>query len=205
MKGTAIEIPLAKRGQLALKFYTDIVIASVVLIIASPFLAIIALAIKLTSRGSVIYKQIRVGQNGVAFNCLKFRSMRQDAERKTGPVWAQDHDDRVTPVGQFLRRWCLDELPQLWNVLRGEMSLIGPRPERPSFVAQFEQKIHNYQERHIMRPGLTGWAQVNGLRGNTSIEDRTTYDRYYVNNWSLGFDLKVFFLTFRAIIKGNNV
>jgi len=182
----------------------DVVVSVLLIILTLPLMAVISLAIKLNSRGPLLFRQRRVGLDGGEFNCLKFRSMAVDAEAKTGPVWAKPGDTRVTAVGRILRRWSLDELPQLFNVLRGDMSLVGPRPERPEFVRQFEEKIDGYQERHRVRSGLTGWAQVNGLRGDTPIEARTEYDRYYVENWSLWFDLKILFLTVRAVIKGEN-
>jgi len=130
--------------------------------------------------------------------------MRVGAEDRTGVVWAKPGDARVTPFGRFMRRFSLDELPQLWNIVRGDMSLVGPRPERPEFVSQFERHLDGYQERHRMRAGLTGWAQVNGLRGNTSIEERTKFDRYYVENWSLLLDLKILLMTILAVVKGDN-
>ena len=126
---------------------------------------------------------------------LKFRSMRQDAERHTGPVWTKAGDPRRTRIGAFLRRTSLDELPQLFNVIRGDMSLVGPRPERPVFVDRFTKRVPRYAERHAVRPGVTGWAQINGLRGNAPIEDRTTYDLYYLENWTLWLDLRILFRT----------
>ncbi len=182
----------------------DIIISSILFIIALPLMIVIATAIKLSARGPLLFNQRRVGPDNRAFDCLKFRSMMVDAEEKTGPVWAKPNDARVTGVGRILRRWSLDELPQLLNVLRGDMSLIGPRPERPEFVRQFEKSVDGYHERHRVRAGITGWAQVNGLRGDTPIEARTEYDRYYVENWSLLFDLKILFLTARAVVKGEN-
>ena len=165
---------------------------------------IIAIAIKIDSPGPLLYKQRRVGLDGEEFNVLKFRSMRQDAESKTGAVWATAGDSRVTKVGKLLRRWSLDELPQFRNVIRGDMSLIGPRPERPEFVQQFEKRIDGYQERHRVKTGITGWAQVNKLRGDVPIEERTKFDRYYIENWSLLFDIKILVLTVKAVIVGEN-
>ncbi len=182
----------------------DFLISLIILILLSPLMLLLAVLVKLSSPGPVFYSQRRVGLDGKVFNCLKFRSMYIGAEDKTGAVWAKPGDTRVTPFGRFMRRFSLDELPQLWNVLRGDMSLVGPRPERPEFVSQFEKILEGYQERHRVRAGLTGWAQVNGLRGNTSIEERTKYDRYYVENWSLMFDLKILFMTIVAVIKGEN-
>jgi Undecaprenyl-phosphate glucose phosphotransferase len=159
-----------------------------------PFL-IIAVIIKRTSKGPVFYKQERMGLDGKAFQVFKFRSMYMGAEDETGPVWARDNDPRCTPVGRWLRRFDLDELPQLWNVLRGDMSIVGPRPERPYFVEQFKHRIPQYMLRHKVKAGITGWAQVNGWRGNTSLEKRIEYDLYYIENWSVALDLKIIWLT----------
>jgi len=159
-----------------------------------PF-AVIAAAIRLNSPGSVFYRQERMGLDRRPFMVLKFRSMYDDAERDTGPVWTREDDPRRTPVGTFLRRFSLDELPQLWNVLRGEMSLVGPRPERPFFVDQFKERVPQYMLRHKVKSGMTGWAQVNGWRGNTSIEKRIEYDLYYIENWSVALDFKILWLT----------
>ncbi len=182
----------------------DILISFVSIVLLSPFLALMAVLVKTGSAGPVFYRQKRVGLDGKEFTMLKFRSMRQDAEEKTGPVWAQANDPRVTPLGSFLRRSSLDELPQLFNVLAGDMSLVGPRPERKFFVDQFQQEIPKYAERHRVRSGMTGWAQVNGQRGQSPIEDRTRFDVYYIENWSLGFDIKIILMTFMAIIRGEN-
>ena len=162
------------------------------------------LLIKLTSRGPVFYQQSRVGMDNREFHMLKFRSMVQDAEDKTGPVWAKANDPRVTKIGKFLRRSSIDELPQLINVLKGEMSLVGPRPERKVFVEEFRQYVPKYAERHRVRSGMTGWAQVNGLRGQSPIEDRTRYDVYYIENWSIWFDIKIILMTFMTIVRGEN-
>jgi len=182
----------------------DLSVGFVSLVLVLPLMVLIAVCVKLTSRGPIFYRQRRVGLDGRVFDCLKFRSMRSDAESETGPVWTKEKDTRVTPLGRFLRRFSLDELPQLVNVLRGEMSLIGPRPERPEFVHQFEQQILGYHERHRVRAGMTGWAQVNGLRGEVPIEERTKYDRYYVENWSLGLDMKILLMTIRAVLFGKD-
>jgi len=181
----------------------DIILAGVVLFLASPLLLVIALLVKRTP-GPVLYRQERVGLDGTTFDLLKFRTMRIDAEKKSGPVWTQQNDPRVTPIGRILRRLSLDELPQLLNVLRGEMSLVGPRPERPFFVKKFKDQIPKYLDRHRVKSGMTGWAQVNGLRGNAPIADRTKYDVYYVENWSLIFDLKIIFKTIRAVLFGKD-
>ena len=164
--------------------------AAALAVLAIPF-ALLSLAVKLTSRGPVFYRQERMGLDGKSFTIVKFRSMFDNAEDETGPVWAKPADPRVTPFGKFLRRSNLDELPQLWNVLRGDMSIVGPRPERPHFVAQFKHKIPQYMLRHKVKAGLTGWAQVNGWRGNTPLEKRIEYDLYYIENWSLLLDLKI--------------
>ena len=156
---------------------------------------IIALLIKWTSQGPVFYRQERMGLDGRPFWVYKFRSMKEDAEEVTGPIWARDDDPRCTTVGRLLRRWDLDELPQIWNVLRGDMSIVGPRPERPFFVDQFKHRFPQYMLRHKVKAGITGWAQVNGWRGNTSLEKRIEFDLYYIENWSLRLDLKILILT----------
>jgi Undecaprenyl-phosphate glucose phosphotransferase len=167
---------------------------AVLLLLAIPFWIIAAL-VKMSSRGDVFYKQERMGLDGKPFMIYKFRSMYTGAESETGPVFASEQDPRRTPVGKLLRRSNIDELPQLWNVLRGDMSIVGPRPERPLFVAQFKDKIPSYMLRHKVKAGITGWAQVNGWRGNTSIEKRIEYDLYYIENWSVRLDLKIMWLT----------
>lgn len=182
----------------------DVTVSLVALIILSPVFFLVALLIKLDSKGSIIYKQERVGFDGKEFLILKFRTMQTGAEQKTGPVWAKLNDPRRTRIGTFLRRTSIDELPQLINVLRGDMSLVGPRPERKFFVEKFKEEIPRYLERHRVRSGMTGWAQVNGLRGNTPIEERTKYDIYYVENWSLAFDMKIILKTLSAVISGEN-
>jgi exopolysaccharide biosynthesis polyprenyl glycosylphosphotransferase len=161
------------------------------LVFLSPLMLLVALLVKLESKGSVFYAQTRVGLDGKPFPMLKFRSMRSDAEKESGPVWASADDPRRTRLGAFLRKTSIDELPQLINVLLGEMSLVGPRPERPVFVEQFKQVVPRYMDRHKEKAGITGWAQVNGLRGETSIVERTKYDLYYIENWSLLLDLKI--------------
>ena len=155
----------------------------------------IAIAVKLGSKGPLLYKQERMGLDRDVFMMYKFRSMKIGAENQTGPVWAKEDDDRKTSVGSFLRSTSLDELPQLFNVFIGQMSLVGPRPERPIFVEEFKKSIPFYMLRLKMKAGLTGWAQVNGWRGNTSLEKRIEFDLYYIKNWSLLFDIKIIFLT----------
>src|SRR5687767_966851 len=165
-----------------------------VILMAIPF-GIIAALVKLTSPGPVFYRQERMGLDGKAFNVYKFRSMYVGAEDTTGPIWARKDDPRATPIGRWLRRVDLDELPQFLNVLRGDMSIVGPRPERPFFVEQFKHRIPQYMLRHKVKAGITGWAQVNGWRGNTSLEKRIEYDLYYIENWSVGLDIKIMWLT----------
>ena len=173
----------------------DLVIATAALLVLSPVMLLVALAIWLEDRGPVLYRQIRMGLDGKPFPILKFRSMRVGAENSTGAVWAEKDDPRRTRVGEFIRAWSLDELPQLWNVLVGDMSVIGPRPERPEFVEQFRAEFPHYMLRHKVRAGMTGWAQVHGWRGNTSIRMRIEHDLYYIENWSLLLDVKILFLT----------
>jgi len=173
----------------------DIVLSSTILLILSPVYLLLALLVKLTSKGPIFYSQNRVGADGREFRIYKFRSMEQNAENKTGPVWAQKDDPRTTGLGKFLRQWNLDEIPQFFNVLKGDMSVVGPRPERPVFVEHFKKDIPKYMLRHKMKSGITGWAQVNGLRGNTPIEKRIKYDLYYIGHWSHIFDLKIMALT----------
>ncbi len=182
----------------------DILLSILGLILLSPMLALVAVLVKLTSTGPVLYRQQRIGLDGKSFHILKFRSMVSDAEKKSGPTWATRDDPRVTRIGKLIRRTSIDELPQLINVIRGDMSLVGPRPERPHFVQEFKSVVPKYQERHRFRSGITGWAQVNGLRGQSSIEDRTKYDIFYIENWSLMLDLKILILTIIAIFKGEN-
>jgi len=173
----------------------DLLFGAVGLAIVAPVMLAIGVALKLTSPGPVLYQQERMGVDGRRFKMLKFRTMRVNAEEETGPVWARPDDPRRTALGVFLRRTSLDELPQLFNVLRGEMSLVGPRPERPSFVEEFRRRVPGYMLRHKVKAGITGWAQINGWRGNTSIERRIECDLYYIERWSLGFDLKILLQT----------
>ena len=179
----------------AIKRVIDIGCSSAALAILSGPMTIIAAAIRLSSDGPILYRQERMGLDGQPFELLKFRSMYQDAESESGPVWASENDPRRTTIGKFLRRFSLDELPQLWNVLMGDMSLVGPRPERPFFVDQFKNRVPQYMLRHKVKAGITGWAQVNGWRGNTSIEKRIEYDLYYIENWSVALDFKIMWLT----------
>jgi exopolysaccharide biosynthesis polyprenyl glycosylphosphotransferase len=188
-----------------LKRALDVGISWTLLVFLSPLLLVMALLVKLTSRhGPVLYVQERVGLDGKPFYMLKFRSMRPDAEAESGPVWTSPNDPRRTRLGEIIRRFSLDEFPQLVNVLVGEMSLVGPRPERPEFVAQFANLVPRYRERHMEKAGMTGWAQVNGLRGQTSIVERTEYDLFYVETWSLAFDVKILLKTLAAVIHDRN-
>ncbi len=182
----------------------DVILSLTGLIVLSPFLLLIAVLVKLTSPGPVFYRQERCGLNGRTFYMLKFRSMAADAERQTGAVWAAKNDDRRTWLGAFLRHTSLDELPQLWNVLMGDMSLVGPRPERPVFIQQFKRTIPNYMARHCVKAGITGWAQVHGWRGNTSLRKRLQYDLYYITHWTPWLDLRILWMTlFKGIVHRN--
>jgi sugar transferase (PEP-CTERM system associated) len=190
------------RSLMAAKRAIDVVAALAGLIVALPLLLVIAVVVKVSSRGSVFYHQERVGLNGRNFTVHKFRTMGQDAEASTGPVWSRPSDARVTPVGRFLRRLRLDEIPQLWNVLRGEMSLVGPRPERPSFVSQLSATIPFYGQRHVIKPGLTGWAQIRYTYG-ASIEDaieKLQYDLYYIKNLSIALDIVIVIETIKTVL-----
>ena len=180
----------------------DVVFSVFALIVLSPLMLTIAAIIRLTSPGKAIFRQERVGRAGKPFNIYKFRSMHADAEEKVGHVWAETDDPRQTSLGKFLRRWSLDELPQFFNVLKGDMSLVGPRPEMSGLIDTFSESIPHYLARQRVKSGMTGWAQVNGLRGNTSLEERISYDRYYIENWSLALDIKIILKTLWAIKKG---
>lgn len=192
--------PLDQQLNRVLKRGLDVLVAGVALVLLSPLMLLIALAVYLQDHGPALFVQERVGFNGEPFQMLKFRSMRVTAE-VDGPGWTRPDDARRTGIGGFLRRYSLDELPQLINVLVGDMSLVGPRAEQPFFVEQFKQRIPRYMGRHKEKAGLTGWAQVNGLRGDTSIEERTRYDLYYVENWSLLFDIKILVRTIPAVFR----
>tara|TARA_B100001123_G_scaffold444244_1_gene592501 strand:- start:13 stop:1392 length:1380 start_codon:yes stop_codon:yes gene_type:complete len=183
----------------------DIGLSSVALLTLTIPLGLIAMLVKLSSPGPAFYHQERMGLDGKAFVVNKFRSMYADAEDTTGPIWSPDNDPRRTPVGRWLRRFHLDELPQFWNVLKGEMSMVGPRPERPFFVAQFKDRIPQYMLRHKVKAGITGWAQVNGWSGNTSLEKRIEYDLYYIQNWSISLDLKIIWLTAVRVLLNRNL
>jgi Undecaprenyl-phosphate glucose phosphotransferase len=196
-------MPLAGWNRV-LKRVIDLAVAAAALAFLAPVMALIALSVKLSSRGPVFFAQERMGIDGSVFRVWKFRTMRVDAEADTGPVWARRDDPRSTAVGGSLRRLSLDELPQLWNVLRGEMSLVGPRPERPVFIQEFRRHVPKYMLRHMVQAGMTGWAQVHGWRGDTSIERRIQYDLEYIQNWSLALDLRIILLTFvRGFVNRN--
>ena len=183
----------------AAKRAVDLIGATVAIILFSPVMLLTVLVVALTEEGSVIYRQERVGLHNQVFYMYKFRSMIMQDEEKEKAEWSTRNDPRITPVGKLIRRTSIDELPQLFNVLKGEMSLVGPRPERPQFVQKFRDEIPRYMVKHQVRPGMTGWAQINGYRGNTSIEKRIEYDLYYIENWTMVFDMKILILT---IFKG---
>ena len=190
------QVPLNDMVNAFIKRAMDVFGSLFALALFAPVMLVVALLIKLTSKGPVIFKQERVGLHNKNFMMYKFRSMVVQSEEDEKKEWTTKNDSRVTGIGKFIRKTSIDELPQLFNVLSGKMSLIGPRPERPQFVEKFKEEIPRYMVKHQVRPGLTGWAQVNGLRGDTSIEERIRCDIYYIENWSLGLDLKILFLTF---------
>jgi Undecaprenyl-phosphate glucose phosphotransferase len=197
-------VPLTNTGNRFIKRSIDIVGSICAIILFSPIMLIAAIGIKLTSRGPIIFKQERVGLHNKPFKMYKFRSMevQDDSEEKKG--WTTKNDPRVTRIGKILRRSSIDELPQLFNVLKGDMSLVGPRPERPLFVEKFKEEIPRYMIKHQVRPGITGWAQVNGYRGDSSIKKRIEYDLYYIENWTIILDMRILFLTiFTGFINKN--
>ena len=197
-------VPLTNALNGILKRTTDIIGASLAIILSSPIMLISALMIKATSEGPVIFKQERVGLHNKVFKMYKFRTMEVQKQTAEENAWTVKDDPRVTKIGKFLRKTSLDELPQFFNILMGEMSMVGPRPERPQFVEKFKEEIPRYMIKHQVRPGLTGWAQVNGYRGDTSIRKRIEYDLYYIENWSLAFDFKILFLTiFKGFVNKN--
>jgi exopolysaccharide biosynthesis polyprenyl glycosylphosphotransferase len=187
--------PLDKLYNRVIKRLMDMGFSLAGLIALSPLMVIISIIIKRQDSGPVFFRQERCGEDGKLFTIYKFRTMRSDAEAETGPVFAAENDPRRTKIGTFLRSWNMDEIPQLFNVLRGDMSLVGPRPERPHFVERFKNDIPRYMSRHLVKSGITGWAQIHGLRGNTSIEERIKYDLYYIENWSVLMDIKILLLT----------
>ena len=187
-----------------IKTCEDYVLASILLLLASPLMLLIAVGVKLSSSGPVLYRQQRIGWNERVFTMYKFRSMPVEAEKETGPVWSCKLDNRATKFGAFLRNTSLDELPQLFNVLQGKMSLIGPRPERPMFVEKYKDEIPHYMKKHLVKAGVTGWAQVHGWRGNTCLHTRIEHDLYYIENWSLWLDIKIIVMTvFRGLVHKN--
>ncbi len=192
-------IPLDNLGNAFLKRSMDIVGALALILLTSPIMLLTAVGVRLSSPGPVIFKQKRVGLNKREFYMYKFRSMRLNDSADTG--WSTQRDDRKTRFGAFIRKFSIDELPQFFNVLKGDMSLVGPRPEVPYYVEQFKEEVPLYMVKHQVRPGITGWAQVNGLRGDTSIEERIRHDVYYIENWTLLFDIKILFMTLLKGIK----
>ncbi len=197
-------VPLSNTFNAICKRLVDIIGSLAGIIVLSPFLIIFAIIIKTTSKGPIIFKQERVGLHNKPFNMYKFRTMRVQTEAEEAKGWTTKDDPRVTPVGKFFRKTSIDELPQLFNILKGDMSIVGPRPERPQFVEKFREEIPRYMIKHQVRPGLTGWAQINGYRGDTSIRKRIDYDIYYIENWTMGMDIKIMFLTvFRGFINEN--
>ena len=197
-------LPLAEAKHSAPKRLVDILGSAFCIILFSPIMLITIIAIKLTSKGPIFYAQERVGKHGKVFKMYKFRSMKVQDEDEEKTEWTTQDDPRVTGIGKIIRKTSIDEMPQFWNILKGDMSLIGPRPERPFFVEKFRDEIPHYMIKHQVRPGLTGWAQVNGLRGDTSIQERIKYDLYYIENWTFSFDIKILFLTvFKGFINKN--
>jgi Undecaprenyl-phosphate glucose phosphotransferase len=188
------DVPLRGMNNV-LKRLVDLVLSAAVITVGALPCLMLAWLIKRSSPGPVFYTQDRMGLDGKPFTVYKFRSMPVDAEDASGPIWARDDDPRATALGRWLRRHDFDELPQFWNVFRGDMSIVGPRPERPFFVEQFKHRIPQYMLRHKVKAGITGWAQVNGWRGNTSLEKRIEFDLYYIENWSLSLDFKIMWLT----------
>ena len=197
-------VPLTNTFNAFVKRSVDLVGGVAAIILFSPTMLLTAIAIKLTSPGPLIYTQERVGLHNRNFKMYKFRSMDVQSPKKEKGAWTVPNDPRVTKVGKLIRKTSIDELPQLFNILKGDMSLVGPRPERPFFVEKFREEIPRYMIKHQVRPGMTGWAQINGYRGNTSIRKRIEYDLYYIENWTLGFDIKILFLTiFKGFINKN--
>lgn len=197
-------VPLNNALNAFIKRVMDIVGSLLGIVISSPVMLVCIAAIKLTSPGPIIFKQERIGLHNKPFKMYKFRSMEVQRSSDEEQGWTTKNDPRVTKVGRFIRKTSIDELPQLFNILLGDMSLVGPRPERPQFVEKFKEEIPRYMIKHQVRPGLTGWAQVNGLRGDTSIEERIEHDLYYIENWTMGFDIKIMFLTiFKGFINKN--
>jgi len=191
-------LPLDDFWNRVIKRTFDILFSLFFMVISIPAWLMMVILVKCQDGGPIFYAQDRIGRDGCHFTIFKFRTMKVDAEQSTGPVWAREGDERCTPMGRWMRQWNLDEIPQLWNVLKGDMSLVGPRPERPHFVEQFRSSVPRYMTRHKVKSGLTGWAQVHGYRGNTPIEERIKYDIFYLENWSLVLDVKIVLMTFLA-------
>lgn len=197
-------VPLSNTFNKTVKRISDLIGASIALVLASIPMLLVSIIIKLTSPGPLIFSQVRVGLHNREFKMYKFRSMDMQTPETEKKAWTTANDPRVTPIGRFIRKTSIDELPQLFNVLKGEMSLVGPRPERPFFVEKFKEEIPRYMIKHQVRPGMTGWAQVNGYRGDTSIKRRIEHDLYYIENWTLSLDFKIMFLTvFKGFINKN--
>jgi Undecaprenyl-phosphate glucose phosphotransferase len=197
-------VPLTDTFNMFIKRIADVAGSLVCIVLFSPVMLITALLVKITSPGPLIFSQIRVGLHNKTFKMYKFRSMEVQTEKEEKKGWTTRNDPRVTKVGRFIRSTSIDELPQLFNVLKGDMSLVGPRPERPQYVEKFREEIPRYMIKHQVRPGMTGWAQVNGYRGNTSIRKRIEYDLYYIENWTVGLDVKILVLTvFKGFINKN--
>ena len=197
-------VPLSNTLNWCAKRVMDILVALVGVVVSLPIMVFAAIAVKCTSRGPIIFKQERIGLHNKPFRMYKFRTMEVQKPSQEAKGWTKKNDPRVTKVGKFLRRTSIDELPQLFNILKGDMSVVGPRPERPQFVEQFKEEIPRYMVKHQVRPGLTGWAQINGYRGDTSIKRRIEYDIFYIENWTMSFDVKIMFLTiFKGFINKN--
>jgi exopolysaccharide biosynthesis polyprenyl glycosylphosphotransferase len=185
-----------------LKRLVDVLVSGLLLLLLLPVLVLLALAVRIDGGPGILFRQERVGVDGHTFNVLKFRSLKPVDEKESATTWNVSHDDRVSVIGRFLRKTSLDELPQLINILRGDMSLVGPRPERPHFVHQFRVAYPSYEARHRVPSGLTGWAQIHGLRGDTSIADRARFDNYYIENWSMWLDVKIVLRTISSVLRG---
>lgn len=197
------DVPMTTWGRVAKRAF-DIAFSSFVLLLCAPFAAIVAVLVWIESGRPILYTQVRIGLDGREFRLYKFRTMRIDAESASGPTWTRKNDPRITRIGKWLRRFSFDETPQFLNILFGHMSVVGPRPERPEFVSQFKNYVPKYLERHRLKTGLTGWAQVSGLRGDVPIIERTKYDLYYIENWSFNLDMRIIFKTVRAVLFGKD-
>ena len=190
------QLPLDKLPNVILKRTIDIVGALAGMIVCAPVVAIFSMIVYMESPGPILYRQRRLGQGGMVFDILKIRSMRLDAERDGQPGWSKANDPRRLQIGSVMRKWNIDEIPQFWNVLKGEMSLVGPRPERPELIENFKEEIPHYNARHNVKPGISGWAQVNGLRGDTDLTERIKCDLWYLENWNALLDFQIMFMTF---------